>query len=140
MHPVTVLAVNALATNLNLNLGNNLLSREVQPTGIDASVVLRSIVSSVTHELVDLGKCNLKICARSKISVSTDGTLNSSSKISLSIECLFNRFNSKVSVSAVCDFPESNLRITCTFPLPYFSIRIRLYLMMNLFFVSLNLN
>jgi hypothetical protein len=29
VHPVTVLAVNALATNLNLNGLNNLLTREI---------------------------------------------------------------------------------------------------------------
>ena len=35
VHPVTILTVNSLATNLNLNLSNELLTGEVQPTGID---------------------------------------------------------------------------------------------------------
>jgi hypothetical protein len=35
VHPVTILAVNSLATDLNLNLSNELLTGEVQPTSIN---------------------------------------------------------------------------------------------------------
>jgi len=111
VHPVTVMAVNSLASNLDLNLGNKLLTREIEPSGIDTSS-LSSGVASETHKLVDLGECNLKVCAVGKISVSGDDALDTASKVGLSIESLFNRLNRKVSVSAVSNFPESNLRVT----------------------------
>ena len=76
----------------------------------------------------------MQVGSVSKITVSGDNALDSASKIGLAVESLLNRFDGKVSVSSVSDLPEGDLRITCTFPLPYFSIRIRLYLKMNLLF------
>jgi len=58
VHPVTILTVDSLATNLHLHLGDELLSGVVQPTGIDASVLAGRIVAE-THELVDLGDSHL---------------------------------------------------------------------------------
>ena len=111
VHPVTILTINSLTTNLDLNLGNELLTGVIQPTSIDTSVGARSVVSK-THELVDLGECNLEICSVSQVSVSGDDTLDSSSKISLTVESLLNRFDGKVSVSSVSDLPEGDLWVT----------------------------
>jgi hypothetical protein len=58
VHPVTILAINSLTTNLNLNLGNELLTGEVQPTGIDTGTGANSEGSN-SHELVDLGESHL---------------------------------------------------------------------------------
>jgi hypothetical protein len=52
------LAINSLTTNLNLNLGNKLLTGEVQPTGIDTGTGTNSEGSN-SHELVDLGESHL---------------------------------------------------------------------------------
>ena len=41
VHPVSVVAVNALTTNLDFNLGNKLLAREIKPTGIDTVSVVK---------------------------------------------------------------------------------------------------
>lgn len=112
VHPIAVLTINALATNLNLNLGNDLLTREVQPTGIDAGVELGSIVGSVAHELVDLGKSHLEVGAVSKITVAANCALDTATKVSLSVESLLNRFNSKVGVTTIGHFPESDLGIS----------------------------
>ena len=111
VHPVTILAVNALATNLNLNLGDELLSGVIQPTGINASVVGNG-VSTNTHQLVDLGKSHLKISAVGKITITADRALDTTTEIGLSVEGLLNRFNSKVGVTSVSDLPEGDLRIT----------------------------
>jgi hypothetical protein len=89
VHPVTILAINALTTNLNLNLGNKLLSREIQPTGIDTSVLVRRVVSK-THELVNLRECNLEISAVSKITISGDHALHTATEIGLAVESLLN--------------------------------------------------
>jgi hypothetical protein len=111
VHPVTILTVNSLTTNFNLNLGNKLLSRVIKPTGINTSV-LASLVVSKTHKLVDLRKSNLEISAVSKITISGDHALYTATKIGLTVESLFNRLNCEVSVSSVSNFPKSNLRVT----------------------------
>jgi hypothetical protein len=111
VHPITILAVNALATNLNLNLSDELFSREIQPTGINTSVVA-SGVSTNTHQLVNLRKSHLKISAVGKITITADSALDTTTEIGLSVESLLNRFNSKVGVTSVSDLPESYLRIT----------------------------
>jgi hypothetical protein len=81
VHPVTILTVNALTTNLNLDLGNMLLAREIQPTGM---LGLRS---------VDLGKSNLEICAVSKITITADRAGHTAAEIGLTVESLFNGFH-----------------------------------------------
>jgi hypothetical protein len=53
VHPVTILTINSLTTNLDLNLGNELLTGVIQPTGIDTGVLASGVVSE-THKLVDL--------------------------------------------------------------------------------------
>jgi len=62
--------------------------------------------------LVDLGESNLEVGAVSKISVPADRALDTASEICLSVESLFDRFDGKVSISAICHLPESNLRVT----------------------------
>ena len=112
VHPVTILAINSLTTNFDLNLSNELLTGEVQPTGIN-TVSNASSEGSNAHELIDLRKSHLQICSISKISVSRDNALDSSSKIGLAVESLLDRFDGKVCVPSVSDLPEGDLRITC---------------------------
>jgi hypothetical protein len=109
-----------------------LLSREIEPTGIDSSVLSSGVVTKA-HKLVNLRESNLKVSAVSKITISGDHALHTATEIGLAVESLFNRLNRKVCIATISNFPKSNLRVTCTFPLPYFSIRIRLYLMKNLY-------
>jgi hypothetical protein len=111
VHPVTILTVNSLTTDFNLNLGNKLLSRVIKPTSINTSVLTAGVVSE-THKLVDLRKCNLEISAISKITISGDHALNTATKIGLTVESLFNRLNSEVCVTTISNFPKSNLRVT----------------------------
>ena len=103
VHPVTVLAVNALATDLNLNLRNELLTGEVEPTGINSGGV---------KTLSDFGQGDLKVSAVSQVTVAADSAGNTPAKVSLAVESLFNRLHGKVGVSLVRHFPEGNLRIT----------------------------
>jgi hypothetical protein len=53
VHPVTILTVNSLTTNLDLNLGNKLLTGVIQPTGINTGSFTVSVASK-THKLVNL--------------------------------------------------------------------------------------
>ena len=103
VHPVTILAVNSLTTDLDLDLSDELLTGVVQPTGIDRA----------GSALVNLGESNLNIGAVSKISVSGDGARNTATKISLTVEGLLDGLHGKVGVASVRHLPESDLGVSC---------------------------
>jgi hypothetical protein len=102
VHPITILAIDSLASNLNLNLGDELLANEVQPTGID-------ITSASLHGLVDLGESDLEVCAVAQITVAADCACHTATEVSLSREGLLNGFHGKVGVASVRHLPESDL-------------------------------
>ena len=106
VHPVAILTVDALASNLDLHLGDELLSGEIQPAGIH---LLDSLGS---HRLVDLGKSYLKVGAIGKITIAADSAGHTAAEIGLSVESLLNRLNGEVGISAVSYLPESDLRIS----------------------------
>ena len=103
VHPVTVLAINALATNLHLHLGDEVLTDEIQPTGID------SIRTGRHHRLVDLRESHLKIGAVRQISVTGDGAGNTATEIGLAGKGLFDGLHRKVRVASVRHLPKSYL-------------------------------
>jgi len=105
VHPVTVLAVNALTTDFNLNLRNQLLTGEVEPAGIHAS-------SDALEALTDFRESNLKVSAVSQVTVAADSAGNTPAEVSLAVESLFDRLHGKVGVSLVRNLPEGNLGIT----------------------------
>ncbi len=104
VHPVTILAVNALATNLNLNLSNQLLTGVIQPTSINAGAGLRA-----QHGLVNLGQGNLHVGAVSQVTIAGNGARNTATEVSLAVESLLNRLHGEVGVASVGHLPESNL-------------------------------
>jgi len=104
VEPITVLAVNALATNLNLNLGDDLLADEVQPAGIDASG------RGDSHVLVDLRKGELEVRAVGKIAVAADRAGHAAAEVSLAGEGLLDALRGEVGVAAVRHLPEGDLR------------------------------
>ena len=105
VHPVAVLAINALATDLNLNLRHELLTGEVKPTGIN------TVLSGGLHLLVDLGESNLQVSAVSQITVAGNGASDTATKVSLAVESLLNGLHGKVGVALVRNLPESNLGV-----------------------------
>jgi len=104
VHPVAILTVDALTTDLNLNLRDELLTGAVQPTGKE--------ITGRNKSLADLRKSHLKIGTVGKITVAADGTGHAATEIGLTVESLLNRFHGKVSVASVGHLPESNLGIT----------------------------
>ncbi len=98
VHPITVLAINALASNLDLNGRDELLTNVVEPTGI------------VGHRLVDLRESHLEVSAVAQISVATDGAGHSATEIGLTREGLLDGFHREVGMASVRHLPESNLR------------------------------
>jgi hypothetical protein len=107
VHPVTVLAIDTLATDLNLNLRDELLTGEVEPTGINAGGA-----GSVLQSLANLGESNLKVSAVSQITITRDGAGHTATEVGLAIKSLLDRLHGKVSVTLVAHLPESDLGIT----------------------------
>jgi hypothetical protein len=105
MHPVTILAINALTTDLNLNLGNQLLTGEIEPTSINAVLV------GSLHGLVNFGESNLKVGAVSQITITRNGAGYTTTKIGLTVKSLLDRLHRKVSVTFVRHLPKGNLRV-----------------------------
>jgi hypothetical protein len=105
VHPVTILAVNALTTDLNLNLRNQLLTGEIKPTSINTVLV------SSLHGLVNLRESNLKVSAVSQITITRNGAGYTTSKIGLTVKSLFDRLHREVGVTFVRHLPKGNLRV-----------------------------
>jgi len=106
VHPITVLAVNALATDLDLDLRDDLLTGEIKPTGI------HTVLAVALHVLVDLGESNLKVSAVSQITVAGDSASHTATEIGLAVESLLNGLHGKVGVALIGNLPEGNLGIT----------------------------
>ena len=107
VHPITVLAIDSLASNLDLNLSDELLTGVVQPTGIDIAA------RRVLHGLVNLRESNLNVGAVGKISVSGDGAGHTATKVSLTVEGLLDGLHGEVGVASVRHLPESDLGVSC---------------------------
>jgi hypothetical protein len=105
VHPVTILAVNALTTDLNLNLRNQLLTGEIKPTSIN------TILGSALHGLVDLRESNLKVSAVSQITITRNGAGYTTTKIGLTVKSLLDRLHCEVGVTFVRHLPKGNLRV-----------------------------
>ena len=106
VHPVTILAINALTTDFNLNLGDHLLTREVKPAGP------HTLTAGVTHVLVNFRQSDLQVGAVSQITITADGAGHTATKVGLTIKSLLNRFHREVRVTTVSHLPEGNLGIT----------------------------
>ena len=105
VHPVAVLAIDTLATDLNLHLGDELLTGEVEPTGVNTTV------GGVLQGLSDLGESHLKVGTVSQITITRNGAGHTATEVSLAVKSLLNRLPGEVSVTLVTDLPEGNLGI-----------------------------
>jgi len=105
VHPVTILAINALTTDFHLNLGDHLLTREVEPASPDTSR------ARVRHRLVNLRQSDLQVSAVSQITIAADRAGDTATEVSLSVERLLNRLHGEVGVATVGHLPEGDLRV-----------------------------
>jgi len=96
VEPSGVVLVNALATDLQLDTGNQNVTQPVQPT--ETSNTARG---SGTDRQVDIGDLDLEVRAVDQITITRNGACNLLTEISGTIEGLLNRFKSKISISAI---------------------------------------
>lgn len=108
VHPVTVLTVNPLTTDLNLDTADDLLTRVVEPPS--KAWVWGSGVASRRCGL-DFRESHLKVGPVGEIAIPANSASDPTTEVGLAIESLFDRLCSKIGVSSVCNLPESDLRV-----------------------------
>ena len=99
LHPVAVLAVNALATDLELDLVDQAVADVVQPA------------EARTAREVNLGEDYLDVRLVHQIGVAVDDGRYALVEVSLSVEGNLNRLHSEVRVALVQNLPEGDLGI-----------------------------
>jgi hypothetical protein len=102
VHPVTVLLLNALASDFNFHVLNELVAREIEPASVN-------IPGRALKCLADFRKSHLKVCAVSKVTVARNGACYAAAEIGLAIESLLNGLHREVRVAAVSYLPECDL-------------------------------
>lgn len=101
LHPVTILAINARTTDLNLNLLDQAVTNVVEPP--------EAILGGGVED--DLGEGNLDVGAVHEVSVTGDDGSNTTTEVRLTVEGHLNGLHSKVGVALVEHLPEGNLRV-----------------------------
>jgi hypothetical protein len=105
LHPVTVLSVDALSTNLELNGLDHSVTNVVQPTeSTDCSVV-------GCIEL-DRWENHLDVGSEHQIGVTVDDGCNALVEVSLAVEGHLNGLHCEVCVTLEQNLPESDLGVT----------------------------
>jgi hypothetical protein len=108
LHPVTILAINTLTTNLNLNLLDEAVTNVVEPAETRSRT---SVTSNTTSTELDLGEHNLNVGLVHQISITINHSSDTLVEVSLSVEGNLNRLHGEVGVALVENLPESNLRV-----------------------------
>ena len=108
LHPVTVLTVDALTTDLNLNLLDEAVADVVEPAETGRRTGETSGSASAN---TDLRKNNLDVGLVHKIGVTVDHRSNTLVEVSLTVEGNLDGLNGEVGVALVEDLPESDLRV-----------------------------
>jgi hypothetical protein len=98
--------VNALTTDLDLDVADENVSDVVDPTKAER------FISSGSGGALNKGKSNLKVNTVNQITITRNGAGNTLAEIGGSVKGLFNRFDRKVSVTAVNNFEESDLGVS----------------------------
>jgi hypothetical protein len=104
LQPVTIVLVDALATNLQLNPVDKIVTHPVEPTELST----RAVRGVNGHR----GQGCLQVDAVDQISVALDCAGHLVTKTRVAVEGVLNRLHGKVGVTAIYQLEEGNLRIT----------------------------
>jgi len=104
VEPVAVVLVNALATDLELNIVDEVVTDPVEPAELGASAVIRSEGN--------LGESRLEVDAADQITIALNGACHALTEVGGTIERVLNRLHGEVGVAAVHHLEEGNLGIT----------------------------
>jgi len=109
LHPVTVLAINALAANFNLHLLEEAVADVVEPAEALLSAGVREGAGGGSE--VDLGENNLHVGLVHQICITIDDCNYTLVEVGLTVERHLNRLHGEVGVALVQNFPERDLGV-----------------------------
>ena len=110
LHPVTVLAINALTTDFNLDLLDEAVTNVRQPTETGSGCAPREGTARLGQ--INLGEHNLDVRLVHQIGVTVNHCRHTLVEIGLTVEGDFNGLHRKVGIALVQHLPEGNLGIT----------------------------
>ncbi len=105
VEPVTIVLVDALTANLELNIRNKVLANPVEPTELTARAIRRRVDDH-------LGKRGLEVDAVDQVAVALDRAGHLLAKVRGTVERVLNGLHGKVRVATVNDLKKSDLRVT----------------------------
>ena len=104
LEPVTVVLVDLLAANLNIDVVDKIVADPVEPAELRAAAVARLERN--------LGKRRLEVDAVDQVAVAADRALDLLAEVGRAVERLLDGLHRKVRVAAVYNLEESNLGVT----------------------------
>ena len=104
VEPLTIMLIDTLTTDLEFNFADKVVANPVEPTELSTR--------AVRGKELYLREGGLEIHAVDQITVTLNSDSDLLTETRRTIERIFNRFHGEVSVSAVNNFEEGNLRIT----------------------------
>jgi hypothetical protein len=105
VEPVTIVLVDTLTTNLELDIRNKVLANPVEPTELTATAVGRCID-------LNLRESGLKIDTVDQVTVTLNSASDLLAKVRGTIERVLNGLHGKVGVTTIYDFKEGDLWVT----------------------------
>ena len=104
LEPVSVMLIDALATNLDLDIADQIVTRPVEPAELGAR--------AVRAQQGDLGQSGLQVHAVDQVTIALDGAGDLLAKVRGTIERVLNGLHGEVSVTTIHNLEESDLRVT----------------------------
>jgi len=104
LEPVTVVLINLLTTDLNVDVVDEVVANPVEPAELGTRAVRRLER--------DLGERALEVHTVNQITVTGDGALHLLAEVRRAVERLLNGLHGEVRVAAVHHLEECNLRVT----------------------------
>jgi len=111
LHPVTILAINALTTDLKLDLLDKAVTNVAEPAETTTRTSNLGTKRTRGCRKINLGKHNLNIRLVHEIGVTVNYSRYTFVKVSLAVERYLNRLYCKVRVALVKNLPERDLGI-----------------------------
>ena len=111
LHPVTILAVNALAANLNLNLLYEAVTDVVEPAETLLTTSISERVGSGGSSEGDLRENDLDVRLVHQICITIDNRRDTLVKVGLTVEGNFNGLYGEVGMALVQHLPEGDLGV-----------------------------
>ena len=105
LEPLTIVLVNALATDLELNVVDEVVAHPVEPAELSTR--------AVRGKELNLGESGLEIHTVDKITVALDRARDLLAEVGSAVEGVLNRLHGEVRVAAIHHLEEGNLRVTC---------------------------